>query len=239
MGRYGLGGQCSAVLFLLFAVFASLIAGLHPARVRAQGTSETVEPAAAPARVAPPTTPEAAPPQDSPPARRPWREAMERAPASERDASTGTERVWYGWQTLLIDLTGIGLVALSAEDEGFTVAGLIVIGLGSPIVHFAHQNSSAGVISFAIRATSIGLLFLGAALIADGFISDDGSSGDTLESIGVVAAIASIPGALAAVIIDASLLAFDTRPRAPERASLTPWIDTRRGSYGLRFALSL
>ncbi len=165
---------------------------------------------------------------------------MERAPAAQNQAAD-MERVWYGWQTLLVDLSGIGLLglAVAVDEEMLAVAGLVVIALGSPVVHFAHQNGSAGVISFAIRATSIGLLFLGGVLIADGIFDDSETSDDTTHSIGVVAAIASVPGALAAIIIDASLLAFDMRPRAPQRASVTPWIDTRRGSYGVRLVLSL
>ncbi len=223
MGRVESGGWRSAVL--ICGVFATLFAGLHPASARAQGTPPTAEPA---------------PPQASAPPRRPWREAMERAPASEIEAA-GTERVWYGWQTLLVDLSGVALLVggAAADEEMFAIAGLAVIGLGSPIVHFAHQNSSAAVISFAIRATSIGLLFLGVVLISQGIFSDEGSFDSASGAIGVVAAIASVPGALAAVIVDASLLAFDKRPRSRQRASLAPWVDTRRGSYGVRFALSL
>lgn len=166
---------------------------------------------------------------------------MERAPAAHDDTA-GMERVWYGWQTLLVDLSGLGVLglAVAVDEEMLAIAGLVVIGLGSPVVHLAHEKGSAAVISFAIRATSIGLLFLGGLLISEGlFDDDDGTFNEATESIGVIAAIASIPGALAAIIVDASLLAFDTRPRVPRRASLTPWIDTRRGSYGVRFALSM
>lgn len=166
---------------------------------------------------------------------------MERAPAAESEVRT--ERVWYGWQTLLSDLTGVGLIALIAaeEEEALAVAGFVVFGLGSPIVHFAHGNTPAGVISFGIRATSIGLLFLGGVLLSE-TLFDDGDGGnfdDTTQVIGTVAVIASLPGALTAVIVDASLLAFEQRRPEPQRSSLTPWIDPRRGSYGVRFSLSL
>jgi hypothetical protein len=164
---------------------------------------------------------------------------MEHAPAPPADAHENIERVWYGWQTLLVDVSAVAMMALTGEEPIVGVTGLVVFGLGSPVVHWAHGNTNGGVISFGIRATSIGLLFLGAFLIADEIFDDNGSSDDTQEIFGAISVVASILGGLTAVVLDASLFGYDTKRREPQYTNLAPWIDPQRGNYGLRFALAL
>jgi hypothetical protein len=219
MGRFDLGAAavCAAIAF---------VTATQPANARAQTTApaDAAQPSAAP---------------EPQPARKPWREAMDRAPEPPADTPENTERVWYGWQTLLVDVSSIVMLALVAEDEIVGVTGLVMLGLGSPIVHWAHGNTNGGVVSFGIRATSIGLLFLGGLLLANDVFDDDGSRDDSTEILGTASIIASIAGGLTAVILDASLFGYDTKRREPHYTNLTPWFDPQRGNYGLHFAVAL
>lgn len=144
------------------------------------------------------------------------------------------ERIWYGWQTLLVDgiaLSGIALAA--AEEEDFVWFGIGLMLVGSPIVHFGHLNITGGVSSLAIRAASAGLFVLGAAVATDGF---EGSSDE--ETIGTAVAVAGLLGVAAAVIVDASYFGYEEKPKPKQRELVMPWIDPGRGRYGLSYAAS-
>jgi hypothetical protein len=168
------------------------------------------------------------------PESQPWREAMEREPPQSPE-SRPHERIYYGWQTLLVDGLGVGLIVLSsgADVVGFAVAALGTLTIGSPIVHFAHSNTQGAVISLGIRVASLGLSVLGVVLIADD-VFNDSSDGDSRAIVGGASLILSFAGEIAAITIDASLLAFVPKSRSSYEpaAGIAPWFDPKRGSYG-------
>src|SRR4051794_35662029 len=114
------------------------------------------EPAAPPAIATPPAA-----------ASQPWREAKDRLPPPNDPESASQERIWYGWQTLLSDALGLGLVAFGGDSAIPGIIGLSVLGLGAPLVHFAHSNVEAAVYSLVIRGSAVGLLVLGAVLVLE------------------------------------------------------------------------
>jgi hypothetical protein len=225
------------------ALTASVLVGLLGSSARAQAQQSAPPPTkrwiAPPPDSNGPQPPAASEPR-APGASLPWRETMEReSPSPEAKAR---DRIWYGWQTLIADGLSLGLIAVSlGEDEAdVALVGVGLLTIASPLVHFVQENTQGGLISLGIRGVSVGLFVLGGVLLADSFF-DDSSSNDGGEFVGGVLLIVSLAGELAAISVDASLLAF--RPKHPSRrqsaTGVAPWIDPRRGSYGLRFGLAL
>lgn len=106
---------------------------------------------------------------------------------------------WYGWQTLLSDASAVLLTGASAE------VGLGLYVLGGPIVHWSHGNTGRGFASLSLRVgapLALGALFV--ATCEPEEEADFGCMGSALlgASLGIVAAIA----------IDASVVARDTVP---------------------------
>ena len=167
---------------------------------------------------------------------------MEREPLPRE--SRPKERIWYGWQTLISDGLSLGLIALSiaSDEEEVALVGIGVLTLASPLVHFVHENTPSGLISLTMRVVAVGLFVLGGVLVSDSGIFDDGSSsGDTEALVGSALLIVSLAGELAAIGVDASVLAFAPKNWNTGRsaAGMAPWFDPHRGSYGLRFGLAL
>lgn len=148
-----------------------------------------------------------------------------------------TRRRWYGWQTLISDGIGLGLLAGGASsdsDAGATlgISGMFVYGLGTPIIHGAHGHVGR---AFGSLALHLGLPYLG-LLVGAGTASCDNSSSWTCEiDQGVVGLFI---GAVAASAIDATVLAYDEVPEEPTahaafRLRVAPLVAPRSGRYGL------
>lgn len=178
-----------------------------------------------------------------PPANKPWREAMERETPKSPEP-TPKERIYYGWQTLLVDGLGIGLIvfAAGANESDVALIGVGVLTIGGPLLHFVHENTQGGLISLGIRALSLGLFVLGGFIAANTIFDDNSSDDDTEALVGGALVIVGLGGEITAVVVDASVLAFvpaKTRSARKTAAGVAPWIDPQRGSYGLRFGLAL
>lgn len=111
---------------------------------------------------------------------------------------------WYGWQTLIVDGAWIlGGTPVSAASPG-AGAALILGGyfLGGPIVHWAHGQVGRGFADFGIRVGApIVLSLLGYAALHKGNGNDfDGAAG---------AVIGAALGIIGAIVIDASVLAYE------------------------------
>jgi hypothetical protein len=220
---------------------ASLLAACSVALpVRAQLPIVTDESEATPAGDAPPLTPPAEPPAPpSPPAApdptRP--EVVTPAKAEviklgappiaddddDDDRPLEPRRVWYGWQTLVVDGAAfstllIGAVANGSSgsgDGGSTLVGIGLLGyeFGPGIVHFVHRNPGRGFASFGVR---LGLPLAGAVLGAslssncDGYRCEEGGAGAGL-----------ILGMLGAIALDAAVFAYDTRKPPPRGTTTT------------------
>ncbi len=149
--------------------------------------------------------------------------------------SAASHRVWYGWQTVLVDALSIGgMVAagvLESEELAWTGLGLVLV--GAPVVHLGNNNYGAAAISFGMRVGS-GLVTVGGVALA---VNE--SFGDDV-GFGLAVTVLGIAGAVASVVVDGSVLGFDDVEAPPKRMTqLLPWIDPERGRIGLHFATRL
>jgi hypothetical protein len=164
-------------------------------------------------------------------------------PGERPPQSPSPSRPWYGWQTLLAD--GLSIATMYAggagESGGAVVAGFLGLVFLAPIVHFTHDNGSAGTISLGVRGASALAFIVGGLLVVAGAF-DEGESHGGGDVPGAVLLVGGVLGAGVMVVVDAAALAYEA-PRAPRytdtRAMLAPWVDHRSRSAGLRFALTL
>ena len=140
-----------------------------------------------------------------------------------------TERQWYGWQTLIGDLASAGLMtaglAVNADATGYdsgrrfmgsAIATLGVAGYaaGAPTLHFINHHPLGALGSIGLR---LALPTLGAAIGAGAAnCSADHQEGSLCPLSQLVLGVGV--GALAAIALDASVLAWT---RAPEHADAT------------------
>jgi hypothetical protein len=164
-------------------------------------------------------------------------------PAAAEKASVAAEpqQVWYGWQTLIVDGSVLLLLplALGAETQnaGSNAALALAVGgyaLGAPIVHLAHGNYGRAAGSFALRVT---LPLLAVAQFASAPSSDNSDGNENpYRELRIAAAVVLVgSNALAAVIVDAAVLSYETREPKPRRATLqlTPRFSPQDRSAGL------
>lgn len=138
------------------------------------------------------------------------------ASSTAPDVTPQTREHWYGWQTLVIDVTSLavlitGAAATSPSNEWgdtLVVAGLGGYLLGAPITHVVHDSPGRGLGSLALRA---GIPFLGGVV---GLSASEGcTSGD--DNVGCrigAAALGGVLGMVAAAAIDATLLGHERVP---------------------------
>jgi hypothetical protein len=163
------------------------------------------------------------------PESQPWKELLDREQPLP-DWEPEPVRSWYGWQTLLVDGLSIGVAVLSAawtDDLDAMWFGVGMLMIGTPIVHFAHQNVSNGFGSLAIRLASGGVFALG-------YVLDQNTDRE-----GFLWFWLGILGGATAVAVDAAVFAWDEEPRAQQpNAWLTPWLDLLHGRIGVAYASS-
>jgi hypothetical protein len=74
---------------------------------------------------------------------------------AQAEAAGDARGHWYGWQTLVSDAVGLGLVVGSftynGDANGFTLAGAGVWALGAPLVHVAHARYLPALGSLTLR----------------------------------------------------------------------------------------
>jgi hypothetical protein len=118
------------------------------------------------------------------------------------------QREWYGWQTLLADTASFAVFFTAAHHDS---TGAVDLGMGTfalvpPVIHLAHENAGGAGLSVALR--------LGLPL-AGGLIGNAAANpkDDWQPLIDIY--LGALLGAVAASIVDASVLAYDARPLAP------------------------
>lgn len=136
------------------------------------------------------------------------------ATSQDRPAPAEPTSRWYGEQTLAMDGIALGLVVLGGRTESVEVAGIggLVYLLAAPTVHSAHGRGWVGLASGGMRlVTPVLGLWVGAKTAENNI--NGGVNGLAL-------------GALAAIVVDAAVLAYEPPPEpvAP-RASFT-WTPT-------------
>ena len=140
--------------------------------------------------------------------------------AAAAPATAAPERHWYGGQTLLAD--GVALLVLyplgvaTSEDLGSaSVAAYLVSG---PVIHFVHGSPgrAAGDVLLRVALPVVGL-FVGAAATSCKNTSEEGPS--MTMDCGLSPVVGTLTGVLAAVAIDAAVLAYEDVP-APHDAGV-------------------
>lgn len=155
-------------------------------------------------------------------------------PAPARPVVT---HVWYGYQTLAVDVVAVAVAgiggAVVSENSRIGVpailTGVVIYGLGPPVVHVVHGRLVVGAADLAIRLASN---FVGLATAASAFVFSDEVTGTPLYiAIGAVAM-----GVLVPVVLDAALASSATVVRYPDRPptissswSLAPFVSSVRG----------
>ncbi|MBS2013935.1 MAG: hypothetical protein JST00_13680 [Deltaproteobacteria bacterium] len=130
------------------------------------------------------------------------------APSEERaepPSEPPTETRWYGWQTLLVDASTVA-VAFAAEHPA---PPALVFVSGAPIIHLLHGRPEAAGMSVALRT------LVPAVAALPGLVWMAGCEGWGCVP-GVLTAVAGAgAGGLAALIVDAAVLAKERVPVLP------------------------
>jgi hypothetical protein len=163
-------------------------------------------------------------------------------PPAKLQESPRYEKVWYGWQTLLLDGVALAMTlgGLYGGASGLTTTGVLTYVFGAPIVHMAHAEIGRGFGSMGMRVL-LPLLGAGIGAIA-GLSTKAGNDGrDAGEAAGTGATIGAFIGGGGCALIDATAMGYKSQkiehditlsPRRPS-FTLAPTIDVRRGSVGL------
>ncbi|HEY1696386.1 MAG TPA: hypothetical protein VGG39_29685 [Polyangiaceae bacterium] len=135
------------------------------------------------------------------------------------DAPPPTERHWYGWETLLVDAGALTtmIAGAVAQSTAVGVTGVTAYALGPSVVHAARGHAGASAEDVAVRV----LLPIFTATV--GYAVDYTASGPCtpdqwlcfrgLAGLG----LGLVAGYVGAIVIDASVLAWDRAPLAPDR----------------------
>jgi hypothetical protein len=145
-----------------------------------------------------------------------------RSPSSdgEREALLRSQahETWYGWQTLAVDATAVGILLLGAAivttrpptpemDRGprplaFELTSIALYVVGPPVVHIAHHHVLQGLGSFGVRAlvplAGFAIGYFGAGALGSG-------RGDSMT----IGAVGAVIGAVGSATADAATLAWD------------------------------
>jgi len=157
---------------------------------------------------------------------------------------------WYGWQTLATDAAWVGLVGIavtaiavdpSVSDEGAPNAVAIIAMVpavptylfGAPIVHAAHGHWGKAGASFALRLgapAAFGYLGTGLGKLACPGNASDKSNYRCVNGTSVAGAFA---GLVAAISLDAALLARESVPSHPSVGGWAPTVSVNRGGFSV------
>jgi hypothetical protein len=145
-------------------------------------------------------------------------------------------KVWYGWQTLVVDGAGLLVAALAASNESDGMAGVASLNyaVGAPIVHAAHGEGIRALASVGLRTALPGAI----GLLAYGLNDGSGSSQDSAVVGGIVL------GAIGAIALDAGVLAYEehcgcerdakaTKKSVAKSFTITPSVAPRAGGATL------
>jgi len=142
---------------------------------------------------------------------------------SEVPSPPEPERTFYGWQNLTVAYSGlaisIGSISMGRRrepNEG-TAVGLVIYGLGGPIVHWAHGHVGRG---FAALGLDVALPLVGGLIGSTGVHC---TGNEECEPDFSPLVIGFMVGALAAPLIDSFTMGYEDAPAAPTGlASIKP-----------------
>jgi hypothetical protein len=150
-----------------------------------------------------------------------------------------THRIWYGWQTLLLDGALVGTyagiaAAHTGDSSAYQLAPLLAMPLAGPVVHLAHDRPATAALSLGIRLGAPLALAVPAYLLTAPACDKPGSDWCGLGVLAVTLGAAMV-GELIAVVIDAAALGWKEVPAAPKALRVTPTASVGHGggSVGL------
>ena len=126
----------------------------------------------------------------------------------------GPRRRWYGWQTLAVDVSALGIVLATSDSnseasEGLIGAALVGYFVGPPLIHALHGHGGKALGSAGLRLGSAGII-LAAASTCDG-----------LDCIGTVAlSMLTVPAVMA---VDSVVIAREDVPEGEVAVWAGPW----------------
>jgi hypothetical protein len=126
-------------------------------------------------------------------------------------------------------LIGIGLEI--RDGSGPALGGLLVYGLGGPIIHVVHERPGAALGSLGLRA-GLPVIFAVAGIGANENCEGDFCGYSAAATFGAA-------GMVAAVVLDAAFLGTEKRgppPRIIALTSVAPSVDPARRTAGVSFA---
>jgi len=140
---------------------------------------------------------------------------------------------WYGWQALITDGAALGAFAFVPVFGNHLIASAPIFFLGTPIVHLANGRPLVSLLSVAMRAgVPIGMAQLAASLRRGGRGATDFSC-KGLSNCDAQALALGL-GAVAVVVVDAALLAYERpTPAVPKKTSVLPTGFAQPGALSL------
>lgn len=149
-----------------------------------------------------------------------------------------SRRLWYGWETLIVDGASLALFlgtefgdrkkseAISSSPGIYV--GTIIYSLGAPAVHATRGHWGKSAASVALRAGSMLILIWSIVQCLHENTQNEnyGCPSNPVFWFGVL----SVP---AAVAIDAAVIAHEDVPLDEARLQLAPWIDAKGGRGGV------
>jgi hypothetical protein len=148
----------------------------------------------------------------------------------------GEKSYWY--QTLGADILAFGLLvgaakADSSKGEGVAKLAVGVYLLGAPTIHVAHDRPGHALGSLALRAglPLVGGL-IGAALEPKRHCDDSFDECDG-DGVGGPALLGFMTGAVAAIIVDSTVLSDGRAPKARPQPTWTPTAGATRSGFAL------
>lgn len=155
----------------------------------------------------------------------------ETPPPAAAETPAAKETSWYGYQTLFVDASALGVGMLAPKGGmGFAYAGLATYAVGAPVVHVFHGNGKMALADVALRVGApIGAGFVG-GIVGAATATDSGLAGlghvmvgmmyGALAGVGIAVALDSI--VLAREEIPATKKADVPRPAPQQHARLVP-----------------
>jgi hypothetical protein len=132
---------------------------------------------------------------------------------------------WYGWQSLMVDLSSVATMAGGAFVRGAGTAPIEIVGaagylLGAPLVHIAHDQGGNVGTSLALRTAVPGVAALLGVLIAWAAFPHGTETGVGDHYVGIDKSVYQAEGgfigfgagAIAAIVVDDAIIAKEKVP---------------------------
>lgn len=162
--------------------------------------------------------------------------------SEDSSKSASSERIWYGWQNLLVMGGSLGAAVIAGKAGSAEAALIIGAGgfyLGPPVIHWAHGNVGAGFVSLGIGAGGATVLGTAGAYLMCSGNRCDGEMGPLGALAGFL--LGAFVGSIVYVIVDSTFLAYDDPPSprlttmpnfSPFKLTPQVWVNRDQTTFG-------